>query len=306
MITFSGEVLFLNKRTGTLLWLIITALLWLGCGSALAEIDNGVWVYKISNGKAVILEYKGSEHDLRFPDTIEDCPVVQIGSGNRSILWYNDQKSLKLTFPETVEVLEGTYFTLGMIKKVTIPASVRSIGDSTLEIFFSDVVFEGAPATLGASTFQSSRIKKLIVNEGTVSIGDGCFENCDALNTLSLPMSLESLGNEAFRNCSKLRNLSFAENSALKVIPKACFVDCSALKTLTLPDHLESIDANAFYGCKKLASVVVPPTVTQIADDAFTDCSSKLTFTVAEGSYAEQWAIDHEFKIKIDLSMTGM
>ena len=295
----------MNKRVGSILWLIVTAMLLLGCGSAWAEKDNGVWVYEISNGKAIILEYKGSEHDLQFPDTMEDCPVVQIGKGNRSILWYNDQKSLKLTFPETVEVLEGNYFTLGSIKKVRIPASVRSIGQSTFEIFFSDVVFEGAPETLGDYAFQSSCLKKMIVNEGTASIGERCFEDCSALKTVSLPMSLEYLGSEAFRNCTKLSNLSFAENSALKAIPKACFVDCHALKTLTLPDHLESIDTNAFYGCKKLTSVVVPSTVTKIADDAFAACSPKLTFTVAEGSYAEQWAIDHEFKTKTDSTLAG-
>ena len=68
-------------------------------------------------------------------------------------------------------------------------------------------------------------------------------------------------------------------------------------------DNLREINLNtgdflmiaekAFSGCTNLERVIIPDTVQEIADNAFENCP-KLTLYVTEGSYAEQYAIEHQ------------
>lgn len=68
-------------------------------------------------------------------------------------------------------------------------------------------------------------------------------------------------------------------------------------------DNLREINLNtgdflmiaekAFSGCTNLERVVIPDTVQEIADNAFENCP-KLTLYVTKGSYAEQYAIEHQ------------
>ena len=45
-----------------------------------------------------------------------------------------------------------------------------------------------------------------------------------------------------------------------------------------------------FHQCPNLKEVVIPATITKIAEDTFSECPADLTLKVASGSYAEQYA----------------
>ncbi len=63
--------------------------------------------------------------------------------------------------------------------------------------------------------------------------------------------------------------------------------------TIELPEGLEKIEGKAFLGCKPsgFLTVVIPPTVSYIAEDAFNENSwGKPKFDCVEGSYAENYA----------------
>ena len=60
-----------------------------------------------------------------------------------------------------------------------------------------------------------------------------------------------------------------------------------------------SIETDSFYGCTKLTNVTLPESVTSIENTSFENCSDKLTMTVTDGSYAEQWATENGFKTKV-------
>lgn len=64
----------------------------------------------------------------------------------------------------------------------------------------------------------------------------------------------------------------------------------STLGSLTLPASLERIEAGACRGAFKLSSVVVPGTLTFIADNAFEGCADGLTMYGPDGCYAQEWA----------------
>jgi hypothetical protein len=91
-----------------------------------------------------------------------------------------------------------------------------------------------------------------------VGIGDGAFEECISLTSVTIGNSVRSIGNGAFAYCS-------------------------GLISMTIPNSITSIGRQAFGGCSSLTSVTIPDSVTSIGDYAFTLCSS-LTSIVVDAS----------------------
>ena len=61
---------------------------------------------------------------------------------------------------------------------------------------------------------------------------------------------------------------------------------------LTLPSGLTSIESEAFAGLTSAEAVRIPDTVSEIAEDAFDN--SNVIILATEGSYALQWAVEHD------------
>ena len=80
------------------------------------------------------------------------------------------------------------------------------------------------------------------------SIGNGAFEGCSGLTSVTVGICVTSIGYEAFR-------------------------DCSGLTSVTIPNSVTSIGEYAFYECSGLTSVTIPNSVTSIGGDAFAWCS---------------------------------
>lgn len=74
-------------------------------------------------------------------------------------------------------------------------------------------------------------------------IHGGCFDGCESLSEVNLPLTLKKLG--------------------------SAFYKCLALKSLVLPDGLESIERYAFDGCTNLKSIVVPASLQYLSEDHF-------------------------------------
>lgn len=76
-----------------------------------------------------------------------------------------------------------------------------------------------------------------------------------------------------------------------RIIGDACFAECNAV-SVTIPDTVVEIKKIAFGHCVSLEKVVVPPSVTDIYDDAFEYCD-KLTIYGYTNSIAEKHAKEH-------------
>ena len=79
------------------------------------------------------------------------------------------------------------------------------------------------------------------------SIGDCCFQDCDALEYIILPDTVRRL-------------------------ERGAFVTCEDLEYIYLPEGLEYIGASAFCYCDQLSYVYVPDSVNEIGSYAFDDC----------------------------------
>jgi hypothetical protein len=113
----------------------------------------------------------------------------------------------------------------GSPSKITIPSTVREIGDAAFSYLHSvvDLSFE----------------------EGVVRIGARAFQSCTQLQTLTFPASLEVIEKSAFFSCLHLRHFTFAPESRLQCIRETAFASCR-LETVILPATVKEIDPYAF------------------------------------------------------------
>ena len=128
-------------------------------------------------------------------------------------------------------------------------------------------------------------IPSTVTYQGTTysvaSIGNGAFENCISLTTVTIPYSVTSIGGCAFGNCSSLTSIDIP--NSVTSIGGGVFYGCSSLTSVTLPNNITElnysynsgfVNSGFFENCSSLTSVTIPNSVTSIGDDAFLGCSS--------------------------------
>lgn len=90
---------------------------------------------------------------------------------------------------------------------------------------------------------------------GLTAIGEGAFEDCIDMSSVSIPNSVTSIENYAFRNCEKLSFCPMPDG--LTSIGAAAFYFCSSLASISIPSNVISITANPFAYCTNLCSIIV-------------------------------------------------
>ena len=143
--------------------------------------------------------------------------------------------------------------------------------------------------TIGHSVFNNDGIKSITVPETVTDIQDYAFASNKGLTTVKLPSGLKHLGTDAFFYCSALETIELPA-SLEKIEP---FAFCAAgLKSIVIPENetLTELPQFMFHQCPNLKEVVIPASITTIADNCFSECPADLTLKVASGSYAEQFA----------------
>ena len=113
------------------------------------------------------------------------------------------------------------------------------------------------------------------------SIGDGAFNNCSGLTSVTIPNSVTSIGSRVFRACSGLTSVTIG--NSVTSIGEWAFYNCDGLTSVTIPNSVTSIGDNAFGSCSGLTSVTIPNSVTSIGGYAFNYCSGLTSVTIGNG-----------------------
>jgi len=122
-----------------------------------------------------------------------------------------------------------------VLKKITIPAGIRVIGDSA---------------------FYKSSIRDVTFAPGSELsvIGSNSFF-FTAIESIALPQTLESIGSGAFSSCLNLTEIEFP--SSLQYIGSAAFYACSSLKDIYIPASVTELGYGAFGACGSLSYISV-------------------------------------------------
>lgn len=177
-----------------------------------------------------------------------------------------------LVLPEGLDSIGKEAFQKNFITEVTIPESVRAIGQSAF--FYNQslksVTLNNSMETINRSLFNSCNKLAVVRGGRNVKIVDqSAFAGCDSLRSISdiTPVTINS---SAFYNCRKLESLNF---SRIKSIGYESFYYCFGLKEADLTT-LTSINNRSFIACTGLKKVTLGNDITTIKSEAFRTCDA--------------------------------
>lgn len=185
-------------------------------------------------------------------------------TGNLTLyaIWEDTPYVSELKYTITDEVNRQVMVTGGAKPRGTfsIPATVTING------------IEYSVTSIGKNAFENcDNLQSVTIPNSVTSIGNYAFTYCSNLQSVTIPNSVTSIGNDAFRNCSSLQSLTIP--NSVTSIGNYAFAWCENLQSVTIPNSVTSIGDHAFAGCSRLQSVTIPESVTSIADYAFAYCS---------------------------------
>lgn len=176
----------------------------------------------------------------------------------------------------------------------------------------------GCVSKIAASAFSgNTNVKRITLDKITTTIGEGAFEGCTALTSIS-GAGITTVEAEAFKNCTSLTTVTM---SALLTIGERAFSGCSALTSLRLTklntignyafensglqtltasklttigdgafsnsliktasySSVTSIGAKAFENCKNITEVSLTNKVGYLGEGAFENCKNLTTVTL--------------------------
>ena len=221
----------------------------------------------------------------------------------------------EITIPESVKEIESDPFPICKNLK-----SINVSPDNKYYRSISGVLYDGDVTTVIRCPQKANIIK---IPNSVTSIGDKAFYECRALEKVKMSNAITNIGTYAFAGCVALNEIIIP--SGMRHIDQAAFLDCSLVE-ITIPRSVDFIGDIAFRGCKKLEKITVSPQnehyasiqgvlydksvtslircpqkkkqisipngVTDIENDAFSDCTalSKITIpnsvtTIGDGAF---------------------
>ncbi len=262
--------------------------------------------------------YCSSLTSVTIPDS-----VTSIGSG----AFWNCRGLTSVTIGNSVTSIgESAFHNCSGLTSVTIGNSVTSIGESAFHncsgltsITIGNSVTEiGYYAFDGCSSLTSvtiptfairhipkTNLQTVVITSGD-TIGEKAFEDCSSLTSVTIGNSVTSIGSSAFYNCRGLTSITIPDSVTLI---SYAFGGCSSLTKiyytgemvkwcgisglsnlmrsgitlyingveitgeLVIPDSVTEIGNSAFSYCSGLTSVTIPDSVTSIGYAAFKGCS---------------------------------
>ena len=205
--------------------------------------------------------------NLTAIDVAEDNTVFSSDGG---ILYDKEQTSIvhvpkklagSVTLPDGLQSIKGSAFSgRTLVAAVTIPDTVTSIGSYAFRDCAAEITWAGAPVIIeiGNYAFAGYDGTALTVPNSVTSIGNYAFDGCTSLTSITIPADVTNIGSYAFR-------------------------DCTAEITWAGTPVITEIGSYAFAGYDGTA-LIVPSSVTSIANDAFSACGSLESLTVAAGN----------------------
>ncbi|MBO5798154.1 MAG: fibronectin type III domain-containing protein, partial [Clostridia bacterium] len=172
-----------------------------------------------------------------------------LAKGAGVALYFIGNHQTNVTVPDTTKVIDKFCFTGTKIRHVTLPASLREIRENA----FSNC----------------DNLPSIVIPEGTVTVGNRCFSDCNVLADVQLPATLKTIGENAFAKCAALENVVFPCEKL--TIGTAAFSECYKLNEVSFTGKDVSIGDKAFYKCRNLKELVLSPEKVHLGASLFAE-----------------------------------
>ena len=288
---------------------------------------NGINYELIPKGKVATVIKGHYSGEVVIPETVEYngtvCNVTSIGrwafeycSGLTSVTIPNSVTSIgerafydcsgltSVTIGNSVTSIgDRAFIGCSALTSVTIPNSVKSIGD---DAFFGCSHLEKIELNcknIGGWFSDIESIKEIIIGNSVTSIGENAFYKCDGLTSVSIGNGVTSIGENAFDGCSGLTSVHISDIAAWCNIDfdnllsnplyyaHHLYLNGEEVKDLVIPSSVTSIADYAFYYCSGLTSVTIPNSVKSIGERAFRGCRGLTSVTIGNSvTSIGEWA----------------
>lgn len=258
----------------------------------------------IENG--VLLDYKGEKTEVVIPEGVteigggvffeKDVISVTLPKGLQIIGdgAFNFSKIENINLPEGVTTIGNHAFANTKLTSIEIPNSVKQIGESAFyfcENLSKAVISEGVEK-IGEYAFEKTALTNITLPKSILEVGhdafqscenltsvtiksgaldESVFENCTALENVTLEEGVTNIGTATFSGCKKIQEITIP--STVEKVGTFSFDKCDGLESVELKDGVEEIGNYAFYNLPKLSKVIFGEGLKRIGDAAFADNS---------------------------------
>ncbi|MDY6398018.1 MAG: leucine-rich repeat domain-containing protein [Treponema sp.] len=234
---------------------------------------------------------------LIFPSTLKIIPTCSFRA-----------KINKVTIKEGCEVIESDAFNGAIIKKISIPKTIKHIGDFAIPNYTKVILDKGISryeirndflydkkrnrciafcgkknqiAHIPETTkkFCILKFPKKVSIPAKLSFSSLIKSNYGTPTEIYLQNGRISLPPGAFKLCENLEKIVLPKT--LKSIPFQSFFSLS-LKQIKIPENVTSIAGEAFAFCDNLESIVLPPRLKKISHHLFAECKSLKSIVISK------------------------
>ena len=264
----------MNTRQGFLKSFFVMSFIICLSARALDETNPTAFEYDIVDDHVVITGLVEDPKDIIIPSVIHDKPVTTIGDR----AFANRQNITTITIPESVISIGDDAMT-GCKSLEAI-----HVNENNPNFTASDGMLFNKDKSMLIAYPSGKKDEYVAIPDDVTSIKENAFDGCSYIQCIVLPNSC-ILSQNCLFNCENLIAVVVDASNLYYTSRDGVLYDKS-MKELILypsgksdlkyfiPNGIETIREYAFANAGKLTSVVLPASVKQIGEDAFTGCSS--------------------------------
>lgn len=183
-------------------------------------------------------------NEVVIPSRVNDIDVIEIGDK----VFADNLFIKKLVIPESVKSL-GNKMCYGAknLEEVVLPNNITVIPDYAFENCSSltNINIPTSLVQIRANAFSQTALKEFIAPESLKEIWLYAFKDAKELTNVELK-NVTKIGDMVFENCENLESIVIPET--LEEIGASVFGGCSSLQDIDLPNKPLALDHNTFYG----------------------------------------------------------
>lgn len=211
-------------------------------------------------------QYCWSLHTVR----VSKFNVGTDGATNKAVSMFKNCLKLKnVTFADGIEWLSEYMFVESGIEEITVPASVKFMGD------YADTGY--------SSPFQDCKLlrKVIIKSAESLTTGQYVFSGCAELEEVILPniTGFNIFQKAFFYNCPKIKTVKYFDitSSGEGAAKTYTYTEVGTDGVITLPNCIKTVGESAFYNCEKVTKIVLPASVETLGGSVFSGCTQLST-----------------------------